>query len=261
MRLAPTTTHPASATVTVSAEIASGNRANPLLPTVTPTPQIQPTRAEGPLPALVIPPPSLSPVRKVVVVESSHASGEQPARPAATTLRYVFPVQPPSVTRYQYGHHDYPATDIGAPVGSHFVAVTDGYIDELSREDHYEPSVNDPATRGGLFVSLIGDDGVRYYGSHLNEVVAGLQPGDRVVAGQLLGYVGTTGNARGLAPHLHFGISYPTFAGDWEVRRGVLMPYDYLRAWEKNKNVTPDLSQIQRPPVETPPSATAQPPE
>lgn len=157
-------------------------------------------------------------------------------------LRYVFPVQPPEVADYAAAHHDYPATDIFAPYRSVFVAVTNGVIDELSYEDTWNPAVDDPALRSGRYVTIIGDDGVRYHGSHLDEVVPGLAAGDRVVAGQILGYVGNSGNARGIAYHLHFGISPPTVAGDWETRRGVLSPYPYLQAWAQHEMLMPDLS-------------------
>ena len=159
-------------------------------------------------------------------------------------LRYIFPVQPPEVASYGAAHHDYPATDIFAPLRSVFVAVTNGVIDELSYEDFWDPAVDDPALRSGRYITMIGDDGVRYHGSHLDEVLPGLAAGDRVVAGQILGYVGNSGNARGIAHHLHFGISYPTFAGDWETRRGVLSPYSYLQAWTRHEVLTPDLSQV-----------------
>ena len=148
---------------------------------------------------------------------------------SSANIHYVFPVQPPEETTYYSEHHDYPATDIFAPYRSEFVAVTDGVIDEVSRNDSWDPATNDPALRGGKYVSLIGDDGIRYYGSHLDEVAPGIEAGIRVAAGTLLGYVGNSGNARGLPSHLHFGISPPTFPGDWEVRRGVVSPYTYLR--------------------------------
>ncbi len=156
-------------------------------------------------------------------------------------FRYVFPIQPPEVANYSAGHHDYPATDIFAPHHSLFVAVTDGIIDELSRVDRWNSATNDPALRGGRYVSLIGDDGVRYYGSHLDEVVDGLEAGMRVTAGTGLGYVGNSGNARGIAPHLHFGISRPTFPGDWQVRRGTISPYPYLQAWARGENLAPEI--------------------
>jgi murein DD-endopeptidase MepM/ murein hydrolase activator NlpD len=114
-------------------------------------------------------------------------------------------------------------------------------VDELSRHDRWDPSVDDPATRGGLYVSLIGDDGVRYYGAHLSSVASGLRAGERVERGQVLGRVGDSGNARGISPHLHFGISHPTFPGDWEVRRGEVDPYPYLKAWRRGRDRTPVL--------------------
>lgn len=148
---------------------------------------------------------------------------------------YVFPVRPPEVTWYQHAHHDYPAVDIFAPEGTPVVAVTDGVIQELSRVDRWDPAVNDGATRGGLYVSIIGDDGVRYYGSHFSTLLSTLKPAMRVRAGQLLGTVGRSGNACQTPPHLHFGISRPTEAGDWEVRRGEVDPYPYLEAWRRGK--------------------------
>ena len=93
--------------------------------------------------------------------------------------------------------------------------------------------------RGGLSVSIIGEDGVRYYGSHLSKVEVGIEPGVVVTVGQKLGEVGSTGSARGTKPHLHFGISYPTKPGDWAIRRGVLYPWKYLDAWKDGKDLSP----------------------
>lgn len=143
--------------------------------------------------------------------------------------------------RYGRGHHDYPATDIFAPVGTRFVAVTSGVIDEVSRRDLWDPPTDDPATRGGLFVSLIGDDGVRYYGSHLSDVAQGIEAGVRLAAGGLLGHTGRSGNARDRPPHLHFGISRPTYPGDWKVRRGEIDPFPYLEAWRRGQSLSPSL--------------------
>ena len=156
--------------------------------------------------------------------------------------RYVFPVQLPDDASFGQYHHDYPATDIAAPEGSSFVAPTDGVIEHLRREDPWDGRVDDPSTRGGRSVSMIGDDGVRYYGSHLSQVEAGLEVGQRVEAGAMLGRVGDSGNARGTAPHLHFGISHPTFPEDWLTRRGEVSPYPYLQAWLRGEGITPQLS-------------------
>ena len=59
---------------------------------------------------------------------------------------------------------------------------------------------------GGKQVWVIGPARERHYYAHLDEWQAGLQMGDLVQPGDPLGTVGTTGNARGTPPHLHYGI-------------------------------------------------------
>ncbi len=178
-------------------------------------------------------------------VTTSVTGQDMTATPAKINdVKYVFPIQTPEGVSYGPAHHDYPATDIFAPCRVEFVAVTGGTIDEFSRSDDWDPTTNDPAQRGGRYVSIIGNDGVRYYGSHLDEVVEDLEAGMEVKAGALLGYVGNSGNARGIACHVHFGISPPTYAGDWKVRRGLVPPYEYLLAWERGENIGPDLALV-----------------
>ncbi|HEX2069299.1 MAG TPA: M23 family metallopeptidase [Actinomycetota bacterium] len=111
----------------------------------------------------------------------------------------------------------------------------------MSRADRWDPSDDDPATRGGLSVAIIGTDGIRYYGSHLREVAVGIKLGEDVRVGEKLGEVGDSGNARGAGAHLHFGISRPTYPTDWKVRRGQISPFDYLNAWRKGDDVTPEV--------------------
>jgi murein DD-endopeptidase MepM/ murein hydrolase activator NlpD len=138
-------------------------------------------------------------------------------------------------------HHDYPATDIFVPVGSVVVAVTHGVVDEVSRVDRWDQKTNDGAQRGGLWVTIIGEDGVRYHTSHLSQVLEGIEPGVRVTAGQRIGLSGKSGNARTTPAHVHFGISRPTFAGDWQTRRGQVNPFVYLNAWKRGNNLKPVL--------------------
>jgi murein DD-endopeptidase MepM/ murein hydrolase activator NlpD len=116
-------------------------------------------------------------------------------------------------------------------------------VDFVSRSDDWDPTVDDPETRGGLAVAIVGDDGVRYYGSHLSRVAAAMRPGSRIVTGQRLGWTGQSGNARDTDPHLHFGISHPTKPDDWTVRRGEINPFPYLNAWLDGIDRTPDLSE------------------
>ena len=150
----------------------------------------------------------------------------------------VFPVANCTVN-YAHAHHDYAATDILAKKGCKFVAPINGVVDEVNRTDLWSGKTNLGIDRGGLYVSIIGDDGVRYYGSHLRTIPASIAPGVSVLAGRLLGTIGTTGSARGTASHLHFGISWPTPPDTWWVRRGEVLPWKYLDAWKKGKDLSP----------------------
>lgn len=161
---------------------------------------------------------------------------------------HEFPVRPASATSYARSHHDYPAADMFAPCGSDVVAVVAGVVEEVAEVDRWPGSGNDPALRGGLSVSVVGDDGVRYYGSHLQSIDPAAVPGARVSAGQRLGAVGETGNARGTGCHLHFGISRPCGPGDWQRRRGELAPQPYLDAWRGGQESSPTAAIAARPP-------------
>jgi murein DD-endopeptidase MepM/ murein hydrolase activator NlpD len=164
--------------------------------------------------------------------------------PAASAApKYIFPVANCEVN-YARSHHDYPANDILAKAGCRFVSPIDGVVDEVNRVDAWSGKTNLGQDRGGLYVSVIGTDGVRYYGSHLRKVAVGIEPGVNVKAGQILGQIGATGSARGTSPHLHFGISWPTNIEDgaWWVRRGILSPYEYLNAWKLGKDKSPATS-------------------
>jgi murein DD-endopeptidase MepM/ murein hydrolase activator NlpD len=195
------------------------------------------------LPTSAAPTPTPKPVTHRPSPRPSPKAKPRPTRthsvsPLATAGGpYVFPVRC-SVT-YAHSHHDYPATDIMAARGCPVVAVTNGRIDEVSYTDTWSSKSNDGATRGGLSVSIIGDDGVRYYGSHLESIANGIAPGVRVKAGQLLGRVGNTGDARGGPTHLHFGLSWPTPNDVWWVRRGMVYPWPYLDSWRASGEKSP----------------------
>jgi murein DD-endopeptidase MepM/ murein hydrolase activator NlpD len=160
--------------------------------------------------------------------------------PAQAAPVFIFPVADCEVN-YARAHHDYAATDILAKKGCKFVSPVNGVVDEVNRVDNWSGKTNLGIDRGGLYVSIIGDDGVRYYGSHLSSVVTSIQPGVVVKAGRVLGKIGSTGSARGTAPHLHFGISWPTPTQPnvWWVRRGVVLPFKYLDAWKAGKDLSP----------------------
>jgi murein DD-endopeptidase MepM/ murein hydrolase activator NlpD len=160
---------------------------------------------------------------------------------ATVSHSYVFPISGCQVT-YAHSHHNYPATDILTKVGCAFVAPTSGIVNEVNRIDRYSWKHNLGKDRGGIYISILGDDGVRYYGSHLSKLAVGMLPGVRVVTGQMLGTVGSSGDAKGTAPHLHFGISWPTKVGIWWVRRGELYPWPFLDAWRAGINLSPAKS-------------------
>jgi len=161
-----------------------------------------------------------------------------PMSSASAAPVYLFPVAG-CVANYARAHHDYAATDILTKAGCKFIAPIDGVVDEVNRVDTWKSPPNLGITRGGLSVSIIGVDGVRYYGSHLRSIPASIQPGVSVKAGRVLGSIGSTGSARGTAPHLHFGISWPTPADIWWVRRGEVLPWKYLDAWKKGRDLSP----------------------
>ncbi len=161
-----------------------------------------------------------------------------PLPSAFATPTYVFPIVGCSV-KYAHSHHNYPATDILTKTGCKFVATTSGIVDEVNRVDKFNWKTNLGVDRGGLSVSIVGDDGVRYYGSHLSKVAKGVEHGLRVAAGDVLGFVGTSGDARGTASHVHYGISWPTPVKIWWVRRGELYPWRYLDSWRAGKNASP----------------------
>jgi peptidoglycan LD-endopeptidase LytH len=167
--------------------------------------------------------------------------------PAIAAPIYTFPVAGCTVTYSKY-HHDYPASDIFAKKGCAFVSPIAGVVDEVNTVDKWSGKTNLGADRGGLSISILGDDGLRYYGSHLSKIEANIVPGYKVATGEKLGEIGSTGSARGTKPHLHFGISYPTEKGIWWVRRGVGLekgktsPWKYLQAWQAGKDLKPKLT-------------------
>jgi murein DD-endopeptidase MepM/ murein hydrolase activator NlpD len=158
--------------------------------------------------------------------------------PAQAAPNYVFPIVGCDYT-YAKAHHDYPATDILAKAGCRYVAATSGVIDEVNRIDSWSGKTNLGVDRGGLYVSFIGDDGVRYYASHLKSIPKSIEPGVVVKAGRFLGTVGATGSARGTKPHIHFGLSWSTPPQTWWVRRGMVWPWKYLDAWKVGKDLSP----------------------
>lgn len=111
-------------------------------------------------------------------------------------------------------HH---AIDIHAPRGTPVIAVVDGTIRKLHS-----------GARGGLAIYLLDDDGrTRYYYAHLDGYAQGLYEGQRVQRGEVIGYVGDTGNASPGDYHLHFSVAILNSPSRWWEGEN-LNPYDLL---------------------------------
>ena len=201
-----------------------------------PTPPTTRTATKAPTPHATPPPrrtpsPAPKPVPKPVT-----PAAVRPPTVVAAGGQHAFPIRGCSVS-YAHSHHDYPATDIFAARGCTVVAPVTGRVDEVSTVDSWSSSTNYGSQRGGLFFSIVGNDGVRYYGSHLSAV--SIRVGQRVTVGQVIGAVGNTGDSKGIATHVHFGLSWPTKAGVWWVRRGEVYPWSYLDSWRAGGNASP----------------------
>lgn len=102
--------------------------------------------------------------------------------------------------------------DIMAPRGTKVLSATEGLIADLRNNN-----------LGGKVIWILGPGGTWHYYAHLDGHKRGLNVGDYVKKGQVIGYVGNSGNARHTAPHLHYGL-YLQGKG-----RGAVNPYPYLR--------------------------------
>lgn len=91
--------------------------------------------------------------------------------------------------------HWHEGTDIMAPMGREVVAVEGGTLFKIGDEG-----------LGGLRLWLHGDSGIDYYYAHFSAFAPVAVEGARVLPGDVVGYVGNTGNAAGGPPHIHFEI-------------------------------------------------------
>ncbi len=117
---------------------------------------------------------------------------------------FVFPVGDPHTFGDSFGaprmlgtgyEHAHQGTDIMAPFGTSLLACERGLITEMGSD-----------VLGGTKLWLKGESGTYYYYAHLSAFADGLTVGTVVDAGEVVGLVGDTGNAKGGAPHLHFEI-------------------------------------------------------
>lgn len=140
-------------------------------------------------------------------------------------------------TRFEHRHE---GTDIFAARGTPLVAVAAGVVERVGT-----------ATLGGNKVWLRTSDGYRFYYAHLDSFAPAAANGTRVQPGTRLGYVGTTGNAVGTPPHVHFEVHEPNGAA--------LNPFPILRDIDRSEGggapQSPTLEERSSPNSDTPAAA------
>lgn len=158
-------------------------------------------------------PPSAAPVRMDGVVVSAPTAPPVliPARPSITGTDSAYfrehplmvPVEGFPAGRLADSFHGarsggriHQATDILAARGTPVLAAGDGRIIKLAN-----------GGGGGITIYVVDAQGgyIHYY-AHLDGYAAGMREGMDVKEGELIGYVGTTGNAPPNTPHLHFQV-------------------------------------------------------
>lgn len=116
------------------------------------------------------------------------------------------------------GARSHDAIDIMAPEGTPVVAAADGIVEKLFFSQG-----------GGGITAYVRSPDQRwtYYYAHLQRYAPGVAEGQRVKRGQLLGYVGRTGNAAAAGPHLHFAINRMEPGQGWH-QGAAINPYPLL---------------------------------
>jgi murein DD-endopeptidase MepM/ murein hydrolase activator NlpD len=142
---------------------------------------------------------------------------------------YVFPVHGPVSFADTFGanravvgwHH---GEDIFAPIGAPVLAVGDGTVFSVGWND-----------LGGNRLWLRDTRGNEFYYAHLSAFSPLAVDGMRVKAGDVLGFVGNSGDAETTPPHLHFEIHHVSLLGFGY--DGVISPYQYLTAWKRLEDI------------------------
>jgi murein DD-endopeptidase MepM/ murein hydrolase activator NlpD len=152
-------------------------------------------------------------------------------QPRLTAGGYVFPVYGPASFSNTYGafrgdvagnwHH---GDDIFAPLGAPLLACADGTVFSVGWNDV-----------GGNRLWLRDSQGNEFYYAHLSAFSPLAKNGRHVKAGEVVGFVGNTGDAQTTPPHLHFEV-HPAallFMG----YDGAVDPTAYLEAWKRLRDV------------------------
>ena len=168
-------------------------------------------------------------------------------RPHLTAGGYVFPVYGPGSFSDDFGaaradtgwHH---GNDIFAPLGAPVLAVTDGSLFLVGWN-----------TIGGNRFWLRDLQGNEFYYAHLSAFTPLARDGAQVNAGDVIGFVGATGDAAGTPTHLHFEVHPAALLGMGY--DGVIDPYPYLLAWQRLDDASFDATGWSPPGQKAPPPA------
>jgi hypothetical protein len=152
-------------------------------------------------------------------VQSLVAATESP-------LLYVFPFSKVGVN-YPADHLNYPAVDVDGCY-AHVLAPTAGTITQTRTIDKWVKAIDAPGTR---------DDNVRYFFAHLGRIK--VATGQRVSAGDWIGVMGSSGNARVTRCHTHLGMSRVCPVVEAFLLQGEIWPQKYLNAWRKGEQISP----------------------
>jgi murein DD-endopeptidase MepM/ murein hydrolase activator NlpD len=152
-------------------------------------------------------------------------------QPELTAGGYVFPVYGPHSFSDTFGafrgdvpgnwHH---GDDIYAPLGAPILACADGTVFSVGWNDV-----------GGNRLWLRDGQGNEFYYAHLSAYSPAARDGNRVKAGEVVGFVGNTGDAEGTPYHLHFEVHPVAYLGlGYD---GAVDPTPYLSAWQHQKDL------------------------
>lgn len=191
------------------------------------------TAGVGLVAALLVPSPLIADTG-ASNVEADIPAAEAEAKPKRGP-RYVFPFAKVAVS-WPADHLNYPAVDVEGCY-ARVLAPVAGVVTQVRRKDKWDPKIDSPGTRGGKTIIMHGDDTVRYFFSHLGRVK--VRSGQRVEAGQWIGVIGSSGNARVTRCHLHLGFSRICSLAETRLLQGEFWPQRYLEAWRRGEQLSP----------------------
>ena len=171
-------------------------------PPVTPAPQraTLPPKAPAATPSTPLQPAPAAPTPPLAAPAAPVTAPQSSISPPGNLLIPVRGIQPAELAdtfnQIRGGTRIHEALDIMAPRGREIVAVEDGKVAKIFT-----------SKQGGLtFYQFDPTERFTYYYAHLDRYAPGLVEGKPLKRGELVGYVGSTGNANPDAPHLHFAI-------------------------------------------------------